>query len=659
MKGRLVLLILSGALMASAPALPAQPSQSRFDVVESRTPFEISWATPVAYERVTLVVVDEQGEVARRVFRPAEPLAYDLLDEAGQVLPDGTYSYQVRVRRLLDAADRGALDAAQVAGGTEAPDVARRKIERVRSQIEATSGPFVIRRSGRFQVQGGTLVAEQQAPPLSGEDTRPASISPKAAQHVSTNETIAGNLCVGSAECDSAYEPTEDLEVVDATPTIDLATCAPPSGSCLDWWRIQAGGDFSVRDQANATTPLVIEQGAPTDALHVGPGAKIGIGTVPSDEIHVASDHPTVLFEDLDDASTASLSVDNHAAKLLADAVEIRGGDPVTGSLVQVDANGVGIGAAPNAEAELLVYGDNPDGTSLRLFNGGDLTEHIADLKVSWPDLTIGYDPNQTGAHLLRLNLQAPDSSLVVDGLGRVGLGVADPSAGLHLRRDDGSAQILVQEQSSTTAGRTMLKLDNNGYPRLVLSDSSTGAQWVVASGGGGALSLNRVGSGVVEMQLFPGGNMTIHGSLTEGSSRKIKQDFEPVDVEDVLDKVLQLPLLRWTYKASARGERHLGPMAEDFHGAFGLGESTGITALDGSGVALAAVRGLDLTLDRRLAESNQEIEDLRARNAELERRLEALEKLAMDRLAACTAGAEDLPGGSSDGDRVGTEGGR
>ena len=50
-----------------------------------------------------------------------------------------------------------------------------------------------------------------------------------------------------------------------------------------------------------------------------------------------------------------------------------------------------------------------------------------------------------------------------------------------------------------------------------------------------------------------------------------------------------------WSYKARP-GNKHIGPMAQDFHAAFGLNGSddTHIATVDESGVALAAIQGLN-----------------------------------------------------------------
>jgi uncharacterized coiled-coil protein SlyX len=79
---------------------------------------------------------------------------------------------------------------------------------------------------------------------------------------------------------------------------------------------------------------------------------------------------------------------------------------------------------------------------------------------------------------------------------------------------------------------------------------------------------------------------------------------------QTVLNKVLALAIKEWSYKDSIDNIRHIGPMAEDFYQAFGLGESeTGIATLDTSGVALAAIQGLNEKLtvqDKALAEQDK-----------------------------------------------------
>jgi len=86
---------------------------------------------------------------------------------------------------------------------------------------------------------------------------------------------------------------------------------------------------------------------------------------------------------------------------------------------------------------------------------------------------------------------------------------------------------------------------------------------------------------------------LTEHGRLSaltfgpsaQTSDRNVKEGFEAVDRHSVLAAVAALPIERWSYKGEP--VRHLGPMAQDFAAAFGLGaDDRHIFPLDAAGVA-------------------------------------------------------------------------
>ena len=83
-------------------------------------------------------------------------------------------------------------------------------------------------------------------------------------------------------------------------------------------------------------------------------------------------------------------------------------------------------------------------------------------------------------------------------------------------------------------------------------------------------------------------------GVWTNSSDRDRKEAFAPVDAEAVLAKLAALPLTTWRYKGESASVRHLGPMAQDFRAAFGLGyDEKSIATIDADGVALAALQAL------------------------------------------------------------------
>jgi hypothetical protein len=96
------------------------------------------------------------------------------------------------------------------------------------------------------------------------------------------------------------------------------------------------------------------------------------------------------------------------------------------------------------------------------------------------------------------------------------------------------------------------------------------------------------------------------------GSDRANKDNLRPVDAKAVLRKVASMPIATWNWKSQDASIRHMGPMAQDFHAAFGLGETPkGISTVDADGVALAAIQGLHQLIkqkDRKISAMEREL---------------------------------------------------
>ena len=113
-------------------------------------------------------------------------------------------------------------------------------------------------------------------------------------------------------------------------------------------------------------------------------------------------------------------------------------------------------------------------------------------------------------------------------------------------------------------------------------------------------------------------------------SDRNFKENFAPVSPREVLDKVAAMPISRWNFIGDA-ATPHVGPMAQDFHAAFGLGtDDKHIATVDADGVALAAIKGLNQKVEVRSQKSEDRMQKLETENAELKQRLEKLEKIIL-----------------------------
>lgn len=223
----------------------------------------------------------------------------------------------------------------------------------------------------------------------------------------------------------------------------------------------------------------------------------------------------------------------------------------------------------------------------------------------------------------LRIRPGAPTSSVDIAASGNVGLGTASPAASLHVMRADGSAQVLVQEASSTAAQRTLLNLANNG-PATLRFTTAAATGWDMTAGT--ALTLATQGAGTPQFTLAANGNLAITGTLSTGSSRTLKTGIEPINGTSLLEKVLSLPLYHWRYTASPAQERHVGPMAEDFRKIFQLGQDDkSLAPGDIAGVTLGAVQ----ELARKVTEREADIAAIKARISLLEAQMAAPAKPA------------------------------
>ncbi len=110
-----------------------------------------------------------------------------------------------------------------------------------------------------------------------------------------------------------------------------------------------------------------------------------------------------------------------------------------------------------------------------------------------------------------------------------------------------------------------------------------------------------------------PDGSWGFLGWGNGWSDRNMKENFAPVDSQDILTKVANLPITTWNYKQQNSAIRHIGPMAQDFAATFAVGESDRmINSIDANGVAFAAIQALHQQLQEKDAQ-------IRAMRADLE----------------------------------------
>jgi len=258
-----------------------------------------------------------------------------------------------------------------------------------------------------------------------------------------------------------------------------------------------------------------------------------------------------------------------------------------------VEADGdVGIGTANPAVDLEIVTGNTP---TLRLQQDGSsgFTPQTFDVAANEANFFVRDATN--GSQLpFKIKPGADSDSLFVAANNNIGLGTGSPDGPLHIR-------------------------NNSVY--ITLDDADNNDKWFItheATDDGNlelTSELNGSGTYTVAFDLSPAGALTIGGALTENSDKNNKMAIEEIDTGEILAKVAALPVSTWTYKSDAEdGIRHIGPMAQDFYALFGTGASErGISTLDTSGVALAAIQELIARID----DQQSEIKALKAVLAE------------------------------------------
>jgi hypothetical protein len=122
------------------------------------------------------------------------------------------------------------------------------------------------------------------------------------------------------------------------------------------------------------------------------------------------------------------------------------------------------------------------------------------------------------------------------------------------------------------------------------------------------------------------GAYLTVGGTWTNSCDVAGKENFAPVDGEDVLEKIGEMEITRWNYRVENPDVQHIGPTAQEFHRLFGLGDSDkSIATTDLGGVSLVAIRALYEKV-RAMESASAETAALRA---EVQRLSALVEKLA------------------------------
>jgi len=373
------------------------------------------------------------------------------------------------------------------------------------------------------------------------------------------------------------------------------------------------GGSEAVADVVNADD--VIAQGSLCVGFDCVNNESFGFDTIRLKENNLRikfEDTSVGAFPTNDWQITANDSASGGASFLAFDDVsnlrtpfKVMAGAP-TNSLFVSSGGDVGI---KTSTPVLDIHAASSDTPAIRLeqTNAAGFTAQTWDIGANEANFFIR---DLTGGSRLSLRIRpgAPTSSLDIAANGNVGIGTASPDASLDIERTGATPTLFVNR--------------------------TDGAKLQLASGPASS-SIGTIGNhpvlfftnSITRMTLATNGNLTVTGSVTAtafnpSSDRHIKENFAKVNRASVLDRLAGIPISTWNFIGDG-GTTHMGPMAQDFYAAFGLGiDDKHISTVDADGVAFAAIQELNVR-NQALASENAslrgQVKDLAARVSSLE----------------------------------------
>jgi hypothetical protein len=408
-----------------------------------------------------MTVSAPDGRVFRKEFRAGASPEFTLTDKQGERLPDGQYTYELRLNPVIAAGVKETL--AKARGKDDDPEAERStRKQALPSEPVVQSGSFSIL-NGAVIVAGGVEESGQRQSSKTTEQPRIPSVShvspvTKLVQHhpslfpdqvIPDDVIVQGSACIGLDCVNNEAFGFDTVRLKENNTRIAFNDTSSAAGFPTRDWRIRANesasggrsaffiddmGNTSTGAEAVSSTPLTIISGAPTNAVLVDSIGRLGLRTgTPVLDVHInTSNTPAIRLEQNSSGGFTAQTWDiagNEANFFVRDVTggsrlpfRVRPGAPT--SSIDISANGdVGIGTA-SPGGRLHVTSGSTAGTSI-FFQNSDTGGK------NWRMLSTG-TLNTGGAGIFGLVNATDDAAnykFMVTPAGNVGIGTAAPTA--------------------------------------------------------------------------------------------------------------------------------------------------------------------------------------------------------------------------------------
>jgi hypothetical protein len=434
----------------------------------------VKWDVVVSHAGGTLTITAPDGRVFYREFKAGGSPEINLSDRQLDGLPEGTYSYELRLRPVLSAAERKALEAAR--GNDDDP-------ERERAGRKRPAVPALVQ-SGAFSILNGAIVIggaiEGQR---TGKITEPRGTSGVVSGNTVTrlrNHRLSlfsmpfdiihaddvinqGSECVGLDCVNGEAFSFDTIRLKENNTRISFNDTSTTAGFPTNDWTIRAnssasgGANFlafvdrgtSENGDEVGTIVFEVDAGAPANSLKVSSNGKVGLRTAtPVLDLHITtSDTPAHRLEQTSAGGFTAQTWDiagNEANFFVRDVTggsrlpfRIRPGAPT--SSIDISASGnVGVGTAS-------------PGQILDVVSASDPRVLVRSSKSSADNATVAIRPTtgasarvdfQNAAGTVRALVSSVDGTdsltfftgglserMRIDSTGQVGIGTPSPTA--------------------------------------------------------------------------------------------------------------------------------------------------------------------------------------------------------------------------------------
>ena len=450
----------------------------------------IRWDVVAQNAGGTLTITTPDNRSFRRSFRAGGSPEISLSDKQLEALPDGVYSYELRLNPVLTPGQKEALLKAR--GNDDDPEAERAGRRRPVVPAMVQSGAFSILNGS---IVLGGAVENQRA----GKAVAPRSRTPMSANTVSRlfnhrvalgampdvvtadDEIIQGSLCVGLDCVNNESFGFDTIRLKENNTRISFNDTSTSAGFPTNDWTIRAnasgsgGGNFlafvdrgtTENGDESGTIVFEVDAGASANALRVASNSKVGLRTAtPVLDVHITTtDTPAIRQEQT---------------------------------------------------------------------NGGGFTAQTWDIGANEANWFVR---DVTGGSRLpfRIRPGAPTSSIDISATGNVGVGTASPTVNLDVRGSNSKIQVGTETAGFLGGTQTGLGISNGTEKFLAVVQTGGGFFGTISNSPLGLVANNNTrvtisGAGAVQFNTYGAGTLTTDasGNITASSDERLKKNIRP-----------------------------------------------------------------------------------------------------------------------------------